>query len=78
MILTDKGIRNQESLKRLIKSLDNSLIEGITDEELSVFHSVIGKLTANLMKEDPGGNGCIPGRFPIDGKEETDDPDFIA
>ncbi len=74
VILTDKGIQNHESLERLIESLGSSL----TEEELSVFHSVIGKLTANLMKEVPGGNRCIPGRFPAGGKEETDDPDFIA
>lgn len=78
VILTDKGIQNHESLERLIESLGSSLTEGITEEELSVFHSVIGKLTANLMKEVPGGNRCIPGRFPAGGKEETDDPDFIA
>jgi len=77
VVLTKKGIQNHESLERLIESLDNSLIEGITDEELLVFHSVVGKLTANLMREDTVGNGSSPGKFADDRKEEADDPNFI-
>lgn len=75
VVLTRKGIQNHESLERLIESLDNSLIEGITEEELSVFHFVIGKLTENLTKQ--GANGNPLKGFPDDRKEETDDPDFI-
>ena len=66
-VLTEKGIRNQEMLEDLVESLDTRLVDGITDEELSVFYSVIEKLKRNLTKQI-----CSDGR-----KEEFDDPNFI-
>ena len=63
VVLTEKGIRNQE----MVESLDTRLVDGITEEELSVFYSVIEKLKRNLTKQI-----CSDGR-----KEEFDDPNFI-
>ena len=67
VVLTEKGIRNQEMLEDLVESLDTRLVDGITDEELYVFYSVIEKLKRNLTKQI-----CSDGR-----KEEFDDPNFI-
>ena len=67
VVLTEKGIRNQEMLEDLVESLDTRLVDGITDEELSVFYSVSEKLKMNLTKQI-----CSDGR-----KEEFDDPNFI-
>ena len=67
VVLTEKGIRNQEMLEDLVESLDTRLVDGITDEELYVFYSVIEKLKRNLPKQI-----CSDGR-----KEEFDDPNFI-
>ena len=54
-------------LEDLVESLDTRLVDGITDEELYVFYSVIEKLKRNLTKQI-----CSDGR-----KEEFDDPNFI-
>ena len=51
VVLTEKGIRNQEMLEDLVESLDTRLVDGITDEELYVFYSVIEKLKRNLTKQ---------------------------
>ena len=51
VILTEKGIRSHEMIERLIENLDTSLVEGITDEELSVFYTVVKKLSENLTKQ---------------------------
>ena len=67
VVLTEKGIRNQEMREDLVESLDTRLVDGITDEELYVFYSVIEKLKRNLTKQI-----CSDGR-----KEEFDDPNFI-
>ena len=67
VVLMEKGIRNQEMLEDLVESLDTRLVDGITDEELYVFYSVIEKLKRNLTKQI-----CSDGR-----KEEFDDPNFI-
>ena len=67
VVLTEKGIRNQEMLEDLVESLDTRLVDGITDEELYVFYSVIEKLKRNLTKQI-----YSDGR-----KEEFDDPNFI-
>ena len=67
VVLTEKGIRNQEMLEDLVESLDTRLVDGITDEELYVFYSVIEKSKRNLTKQI-----CSDGR-----KEEFDDPNFI-
>lgn len=66
VILTEKGILSHETMEHMIDNMDASLMEGIEDEELEVFHSVIRKLKENLKKDG------ICGR-----KEELDDPNFI-
>ena len=76
VVLTKKGIRNHEMIENLIEKLDASLVEGITDEELAVFYSVIEKLEKNLTKEDIG-KGVLKERT-CDRQEGFDDPDFIA
>ena len=38
VVLTEKGIRNQEMLEDLVESLDTRLVDRITDEELYVFY----------------------------------------
>ena len=68
VVLTEKGIRNQEMLEDLVESLDTRLVDGITDEELSVFYSVIEKLKRNLTKQI-----CSDGRM-----VEFYDPNFIV
>lgn len=76
VVLTERGIQNHEMIENLIEKLDAGLIEGITDEELAVFYSVIEKLGRNLTKEDIG-KGVLKEQT-CDRKEEFDDPDFIA
>lgn len=76
VVLTEKGIHNHEMIENLIEKLDASLVKGITDDELSVFYSVIEKLGKNLSEEDIGGG--VQKECPDDRKEEFDDPNFIA
>lgn len=64
--LTEKGIRNHEMIENMMESLDAGMMEGISDEELTVFYSVIEKLKHNLTKQMPNGR-----------KGEYDDPNFI-
>ena len=45
VVLTEKGVLSHEMIENLIENLDMSLVEGITDEELSVFYSVVKQLT---------------------------------
>lgn len=76
VVLTEKGIRSHEMIESLIDRLNASLVEGIADEELEIFYSVIEKLRKNLMKGNIG-DGALKGR-PDGGKEEFNDPNFIA
>ena len=57
---------NHEMTESLIENLESSLAEGVTEEELKVFYSVIEKLKKNIEKQN------VYGR-----KEELDDPDYI-
>ncbi len=66
VVLTEKGILNHEMTESLIENLESSLAEGVTEEELKVFYSVIEKLKKNIEKQN------VYGR-----KEELDDPDYI-
>lgn len=52
VVLTEKGVQSHEMLENLIENLDMSLVEGITDDEISVFYSVVEKLTENLTKQE--------------------------
>lgn len=68
VILTDMGIRTHEAIESLIDYLNTKTLEGISDEEVEIFFRVVQKLENNLQKQK--------GEFP-DGKEETNDPNFI-
>lgn len=68
VILTDRGIHTHEAIESLIDCLNTRTMEGISDEELEIFFRVIQKLEANLQKQKME---CS------DGKEETNDPNFI-
>ena len=52
----------------MIDYLNTKTLEGISDEEVEIFFRVVQKLENNLQKQK--------GEFP-DGKEETNDPNFI-
>lgn len=75
VILTEKGIQNHEMLENLIENLDADLAEGITDEEFTVFYSVIEKLKENLTRQDL--NDGAPREYMNCREEELDDPNFI-
>lgn len=75
VILTEKGIQNHEMLENLIENLDADLAEGITDEEFTVFYSVIEKLKENLTRQDL--NESAPREYMNCREEELDDPNFI-
>ncbi len=83
VVLTEKGVQSHEMLENLIENLDMSLAKGITDEELSVFYSVVGKLTENLSKQDANMNVIRESADDAGNKEgsnreeEINDPDFI-
>lgn len=46
--LTEKGIGSYEMFECLISRLDRELIQGITEEELNTFYTVMRKLRDNL------------------------------
>ena len=81
VVLTAKGIRSHELLEKLIENLDMSLVEGITEDELSVFYSVIRKLAENLSKQVANSkNAMSVSNLKAQGndrEEEIDDPNFI-
>ena len=83
VVLTEKGVQSHEMLENLIENLDMSLAKGITDEELSVFYSVVRKLTENLSKQDANMNVIRESADDAGNKEgnnreeEINDPDFI-
>jgi DNA-binding MarR family transcriptional regulator len=81
VVLTAKGIQSHELLEKLIENLDMSLVEGITEDELSVFYSVIRKLAENLSKQVTNSkNAMSVSTLKAQGndrEEEIDDPNFI-
>ena len=81
VVLTAKGIQSHELLEKLIENLDMSLVEGITEDELSVFYSVIRKLAENLSKQVANSkNAMSVSNLKAQGndrEEEIDDPNFI-
>lgn len=46
--LTNKGITSHEMLEALINRLDGELVQGITEEELDTFYTVMNKIKGNL------------------------------
>ena len=49
--LTEKGIKNHESIEMMIKKLDAILEENIKEEELEIFFKVAGEIKKNLKKQ---------------------------
>lgn len=46
--LTEKGIRIHRKIEEITSQLDKELIQGITEEELNTFYTVMSKLRDNL------------------------------
>lgn len=61
--LTEKGIKNHESIEMMIKKLDAILEENIKEEELEIFFKVAGEIKKNLKKQKTeckkGGTECL-------------------
>lgn len=50
VMLTDVGIKNNESIRSIISAMDQMLEEGIEEEEFRVFYRVLDKIKENLKK----------------------------
>ena len=68
VVLTEKGLKAQEGIEKLIKKLNVRTLEGISKEELTTFLGVMEKLKSNLEKQQ---------RERDQRKEEPDDTDII-
>lgn len=53
--LTDKGITNHKRVESFITRLDKELIQGITEEELNTFYTVMNKIRGNLRAAQTAG-----------------------
>lgn len=47
LLLTEKGQQMQEQLGVVIEALEQQLLQGITEEELQIFHKVLDQITKN-------------------------------
>ena len=68
VVLTEKGLKAQEGIEKLIKKLNVRTLEGISQKELTTFLGVMEKLKSNLEKQQ---------RERDQRKEEPDDTDII-
>lgn len=63
VILTEKGVKNHESIEALIIKLDGMLEENIGEDELEMFFKVTDKIKKNLEKQKmecrKGGIECL-------------------
>lgn len=63
VILTEKGVKNHESIEALIMKLDGMLEENIGEDELEMFFKVTDKIKKNLEKQKmecrKGGIECL-------------------
>lgn len=50
VILTDKGMGTHDKMECLAWHLDRQLVDGITEEEMEVFFSVMNKIEMNAVK----------------------------
>lgn len=61
--LTEKGVKNHESIEALIAKLDAVLGKDIDEEELEIFFRVTGKIKENLKEHKlecgKGGTECL-------------------
>lgn len=51
VLLTKKGIQTHEEMTKIIEQLDNSLLQGISKEEVAVLFRVLQKIRENAGKE---------------------------
>ena len=51
VLLTKKGIQTHEEMTKIIEQLDNSLLQGISKEEVEVLFRVLQKIRENAGKE---------------------------
>ena len=51
VLLTEKGIKEHQTMAALIDQLNEKTLKGITDKELESFFDVIDKLEANLIQQ---------------------------
>ncbi|MCI8835750.1 MAG: MarR family transcriptional regulator [Ruminococcus sp.] len=49
--LTPKGVKSHETIEKMITALNQKLLKGIREEELSVFLEVAGKIRENIQNE---------------------------
>ena len=52
IILTDKALEIQSAVDKSLDRLENTMKQGITEEELSVFFRVLDKICNNLERND--------------------------
>ena len=48
IILTQKGIEQEETTRRNIQKIESMLVQGISEEEMDVFYRVIEKMRSNI------------------------------
>ena len=55
LVLTEKGYRLEEQAKSNIRVLENQMIKGFTEEEVTTFRGLLDKVTQNIVEliEDP-------------------------
>lgn len=53
--LTEKGIESRKMIESLTSRLDKELIQGLTEEELNTFYTVMNKISGNLRKSQTAG-----------------------
>lgn len=51
VLLTEKGVKEHQTMAALIDQLNEKTLKGITDEELESFFDVIDKIEANLIQQ---------------------------
>ena len=48
MTLTEQGLVKQAQVDHFLKTIHDQLLEGLSEQDLAVFHRVIHQLTQNL------------------------------
>ena len=52
IVLTDKAVDIHKKAVKNIKMIENTLKDGITDDELQAFYKVVDKIKANVEVEE--------------------------
>ncbi len=50
VVLTDKGLRNNEAIEEAIAGVNRDMVEGIAAQELAVFERVMQKMLENIQE----------------------------